>query len=272
MSLQQNSKPPDWHTLRKVYDRRAEEYCPAADPGRRVLSRKHLGIIAHLRFSPQSLILDAGCGDGVYCEWLSGEGENFVVGVDISGRILSIARRNIASRGNLARVPLVASNVEQLPFAKDTFDGALCTQVIEHLLDDRAGLHELYRVLRPGGQLVISTDNHDNLVTSCLALPVRVVRALLGRPDWQPPFPHRDYQLPVFAALVTEMGFKIELTQTYRFSLPRSLSRLRFLTLMLDLIEMWLIRLPGLRNCGDIIVVIARKSLGAAIPSNHVRS
>ena len=219
---------------------------------------------------PQSLVLDAGCGDGVYCEWLSRQGDNFVVGVDISGRILSIAHGNVASRGNLASVHFAASNLERLPFAEDSFDGALCIQVIEHLLDERAGLRELHRVLCPGGQLVISTDNHDNVVTRCLAVPARLVRALLGRPDWKFPFPHRDYRQAVFAALVSEVGFEVERSETYRFSLPHSLSRIRLLTCLVDLIEMWLIRLPGIRTWGDIIVVIARKPLGAGTPSNHV--
>lgn len=60
-------------------------------------------------------------------------------------------------------------------------------------------------------------------------------------------------------ARVMEASFHIEQVKTYRFSLPSSLSRVPGLVRLLGWIECRLIRLPGIRQWGDIIVVIAYK-------------
>lgn len=46
-------------------------------------------------------------------------------------------------------------NVMDLPFEKDSFDLIICNHVMEHISDDRLGMTELYRVLKPGGTAVI---------------------------------------------------------------------------------------------------------------------
>jgi ubiquinone/menaquinone biosynthesis C-methylase UbiE len=51
---------------------------------------------------------------------------------------------------------LIRASAEHLPFKKEVFDMALCTEVIEHLEDDQAGIAELGRVLQPDGNLVLS--------------------------------------------------------------------------------------------------------------------
>jgi len=47
-------------------------------------------------------------------------------------------------------------NIEQVSFAESAFDTILCSHVLEHV-DDRKALAELYRVLRPGGLLLLMT-------------------------------------------------------------------------------------------------------------------
>lgn len=46
-------------------------------------------------------------------------------------------------------------DITSLPFAKDSFDALICNHVLEHVMDDRAAINELSRVLRPGGWAVI---------------------------------------------------------------------------------------------------------------------
>jgi ubiquinone/menaquinone biosynthesis C-methylase UbiE len=55
-----------------------------------------------------------------------------------------------------------------LPFADESFDGATCGYVIEHVPDPKAGLGELARVLRPGGRLMLlaTEDNFAGAWTS----------------------------------------------------------------------------------------------------------
>jgi SAM-dependent methyltransferase len=52
---------------------------------------------------------------------------------------------------------------QRLPFADDSFDGVLCLEGIEHLLQPMLLLSELIRVARPGGSIVISTPNIMNM-------------------------------------------------------------------------------------------------------------
>ena len=50
----------------------------------------------------------------------------------------------------------VLGDVSKLPFGDESFDAAICTHVLEHIIDDRGALAEIYRVLKPGGSAVIS--------------------------------------------------------------------------------------------------------------------
>lgn len=54
-------------------------------------------------------------------------------------------------------------NVQGLPYADATFDLVTCTEVIEHLENYRYTIREMFRVLRPGGTLVVTTPNILNL-------------------------------------------------------------------------------------------------------------
>ena len=54
---------------------------------------------------------------------------------------------------------MTCGNGEQLPFPPDQFDLVLSHEVIEHVGDDRAAMREIFRVLKPGGRLVLFCPN-----------------------------------------------------------------------------------------------------------------
>ena len=58
---------------------------------------------------------------------------------------------------------LVPGFAESLPFADDSFDVVMSTDVIHHIGDRDAYFRESVRVLRPAGQLVTVTDSHDDI-------------------------------------------------------------------------------------------------------------
>lgn len=97
------------------------------------------------------LVLDAGCGTGRGTERLSQRGAK-VIAVDLG---LNLARY---TRDRYACSPLVGSVLE-LPFPGNTFDIVYSSEVIEHTPDPQVVLQELYRTLKPGGHLVLSTPN-----------------------------------------------------------------------------------------------------------------
>jgi SAM-dependent methyltransferase len=227
--------------LREAYERRAErEY---AQPWRRdALDRKFARTLELVQGQlPCDAFLDAGCGDGRYLVAIaqSNVAPQRIVGTDISERILQTARAAAAPRD----VELVRANLEALPFEDASFDVVLCAQVIEHLLDARAGVSELARVLRRGGALVLTTDNARNLVTRALHL---------GRLDKQRgfDFPHRDFEPAEIAALVEAAGLHVSATETFRFFAP-----LRAPQRLLNAIDALL---PA-HGLGDIVAVVAHK-------------
>jgi arsenite methyltransferase len=119
-----------------------------------------------LRASGGESILDLGSGPGfLACELADEVGTSGrIVGVDISLDMHSIASKRISAFGFGDRVELVEGDATALAFADATFDAAVSMQVIEYLAEPDAALHQLVRVLRPGGRLVIIDTDWDSLV------------------------------------------------------------------------------------------------------------
>lgn len=95
-------------------------------------------------------ILDAGCGVGVYVQRFRSLSQD-VHGVDIDPERVREAGAYLPN--------IRVASAEQLPYADDTFDVILSHEVLEHVGDDRQAVREAYRVLKPGGRLVVFVPN-----------------------------------------------------------------------------------------------------------------
>ena len=107
-------------------------------------------------------VLDVGCGTGENSQRIAAKGHT-VYGVDISANAVDKYRR----RGFEGRVMDVE---EGLDFPDESFDLVYCSEVIEHLVAPEALAREAFRVLRTGGQLVLSTPNSAFWVYRVLGL------------------------------------------------------------------------------------------------------
>ncbi len=108
-------------------------------------------------------IVDIGCGEGIALEKLTGLFPgNEVVGVDLELENIEICREH--------GLTAVYSNVYELALPTARFDVAICIDVLEHLTRPEDGVKELYRILRPGGRLIIVIPNDRNFFLSRLAL------------------------------------------------------------------------------------------------------
>jgi SAM-dependent methyltransferase len=96
-------------------------------------------------------VLDIGCGAGAVTGLLVERGAE-VVGLDISPRMLDLARRRVGTAAHLMHGP-----AEALVFADATFDAVTMGDCLVYLRDPRTGLREACRVLRPGGRFALST-------------------------------------------------------------------------------------------------------------------
>lgn len=106
---------------------------------------------------PGLRILDAGCGAAPALRYLTMLGYN-TVGSDLMRYPLQQAQ-------TVAPDAAVACNdlADGMAFADATFDVVLAADVIEHLHDRDAFLHECWRVLRPGGTIIVSSVNNWDL-------------------------------------------------------------------------------------------------------------
>jgi SAM-dependent methyltransferase len=104
------------------------------------------------------IILDAGCGTGHFTAALAGG--NLLAGADFSRGMLLFARKK-------GLVP-VQTSVHGLPFREGSFDLVLSNSVIQCVENGRALIAELVRVARPGGRIIVSTANGENMVFGTL--------------------------------------------------------------------------------------------------------
>jgi len=109
-------------------------------------------------------ILDVGCGDGTYAFALSKLGSN-VSGQDLSAERITQATQRVYGLGNNLMGRFVCGDASNLMFDSETFDAVFSADFFEHisLSKKREVLAEIYRVLKPGGVLVIKTPNLDYL-------------------------------------------------------------------------------------------------------------
>lgn len=109
-------------------------------------------------------VLDVGCGTGDDARALAARvgPSGRVVGVDSSETAIEEAKRR--SAGLSASVEFRVGDAVRLNFTNDEFDGARADRVFQHLENPAAALHELVRVTRPGGKVVVFDADWDTLV------------------------------------------------------------------------------------------------------------
>lgn len=134
-------------------------------------------------------VLDAGCGEGVLVD-------EFADRLRITGLDVSYSSDRV-TRGSLTA----------LPYPNGEFDRALCLDVLEHLSFDEQprALAELFRVLKPGGRLLVSVPNLAHLQSRVqFLLRGRLIRTAseLKHPGDRPA---GDY-----IAIATRAGFSLE--------------------------------------------------------------
>jgi ubiquinone/menaquinone biosynthesis C-methylase UbiE len=111
-------------------------------------------IVEFLDVQPGELVLDCGCGYGFTLRVLRELTEARLVGLDLQRERVANVRARLGEG-----VALVQGSALRLPFVDAAIDKAVSSEVLEHLPDDRAALAELFRVLRPGGTLVVTVPS-----------------------------------------------------------------------------------------------------------------
>ena len=112
--------------------------------------------IRELRLRSGARVLDLCTGTGdLAVAAVQQEPSASVVGVDFAGEMLRLANRKVASLGLGRSIRVVRGDGMRIPVASESCDAATIGFGIRNVIEPRAALAELARVLRPGGRLVI---------------------------------------------------------------------------------------------------------------------
>jgi SAM-dependent methyltransferase len=187
----------------------------------------------NLGLSPNSRVLDLGCGFGRHTIELSRKGFD-MVGLDLSMPLLQRALAD-AQRRNLV-IKFIHGDMRQLNFDA-IFDGVICLHTSFGYFNDQANfkvLQGIYRALKPGGRLLIETINRDFIAeglpmrvwwsgTECLVLEeidlhpmhsiLQVKRSIVfddhSRAPWEQHMNTRLYSSHEMGALMRRAGFRV---------------------------------------------------------------
>ena len=156
---------------------------------------------------PGQKVLDVACGTGVVtraaAQAVGHDGK--VVGLDISPGMLAVARA-LPVEG--AAVEWLEASATSLPLEDDTFDAVLSQQGLQFFPDRAAALHEMHRVLRPGGRLTLNIWRpiEYNPGWAALLEPIRQYLGAAGGEYFSKIFSLGDSE--ELAALLAEAGFR----------------------------------------------------------------
>jgi ubiquinone/menaquinone biosynthesis C-methylase UbiE len=117
-------------------------------------------IEAYFREISGGRVLDVATGAGSFVEFLKDTLKNYseIIGVDVSGKGFGVAQEKFGD----APIRFMAMDASALGFDDATFDTVTISNSLHHLADIDCVLREMYRVLRPGGRIVVVEMFRDN--------------------------------------------------------------------------------------------------------------
>lgn len=172
----------------------------------------------HLHLEPGDVLLDLGSGNGRHtieaCRW-----PVRVVSVDVDGEELRRARYYLRAptgadpfenytkqekEGRAGWADFIVADAQHLPFKDGAFDKVICTEVLEHIPDDKQGIGELFRVAKASSDGAVSVPRY---------WPERVFWTLSWE-YWHTPGGHiRMYRPGEMARYLQAQGFELRATR-----------------------------------------------------------
>jgi SAM-dependent methyltransferase len=139
-----------------IFDSWPERYDQwfATPVGRLIKRYENRLVQEYLKPQAGELILDAGCGTGVFTQEILASGAR-VIGLDIAFNMVKHGRDKLVGK----QFSCLQGDILSLPFRNDTFDKTVSITALDFLAEGEKALGELFRVTRPGGIIVVATLN-----------------------------------------------------------------------------------------------------------------
>ena len=155
---------PSYNTtdIRSYFDQCASTGSPEQHGHPQRLLEYRLALVRNLaRPQPTDVVLDLGCGSGHHLLALGPEIARGV-GIDLSPGMIELARTRLRNSPWRANLTFEVDNAEELKgIADQSVDLAICIGAFEHMLDKRAVLATIYRVLKFGGRFFCLSPHAD---------------------------------------------------------------------------------------------------------------
>ena len=170
----------DWGTVASFGDewgkfRRFDE------PELRVPGDQYFDVVEDGMVTPDSLVLDVGCGSGRWTKFLALRA-GFIEAVDPSDAVLTAQR----FLGDFDNVRLTQAGVDELPFADDSFDFVFSLGVLHHVPDTAQAMRRCVAKLKPGGHFLVylyyDLDNRGPLYRAVFVMSTLIRRIVAGLP------------------------------------------------------------------------------------------
>jgi len=213
------------------------------------LSRRLSAAFALAEVMPGMTILDVGCGRGEIVRHCARLGAN-AFGVDYAPVAMQMARTALSGlEANAGKTGIAQADAKKLPFPDAAFDRIMMFDIVEHLhpweLDE--AMHEVHRILKPNGRLVIHTA--PNVWYDRYAYPVvRRFRLLTGaNPETYPQDPRQ---------FLVGHNTHVHVNEQSMWSLSRMLKRNRFEG------KVWLASPPQNRRENALLAMLRKLAFG----------
>lgn len=106
-------------------------------------------------------VVDVGCGGGILSESMAARGAR-VTGIDLGERALNVARLHLLENGDKPELDYRLISAEDLAAeAPGSFDVVTCMEMLEHVPDPASTVRACAALVRPGGQVFLSTINRN---------------------------------------------------------------------------------------------------------------
>jgi SAM-dependent methyltransferase len=143
----------------EAYSRLADAYAAKIDTKAHNAFYERPAVLSLLPPVQGQRVLDAGCGPGVYAEWLADHGAE-VVAIDVCPKMVELARHRLGGKASVVLADL-GRPLDFLP--PGSFDLVLSALTLDYVRDWASVFREFFRVLREPGHLVFSAEHPSDV-------------------------------------------------------------------------------------------------------------
>ncbi|MGB2939364.1 MAG: class I SAM-dependent methyltransferase [Candidatus Dormiibacterota bacterium] len=234
-------------------------------------------------------VVDVGCASAIVLDQVHQARDSVGIGLDLT-------TYGLKQRARRANPPVLAQALaEQVPLPDEVADTVIFSEVIEHLVDAWAGMTEASRITRPGGTVILTTNNGSEMPeVSPLVDPLTWGERLLGRwrpgvlsfrnITWHEPIndpddplprdaptyvPHVHFAFAELRDLAQDAGFDVVAAGSFEYPAPQSVAAAwlrrvvdaspRLGYALADTLEATIAATPGLNLMGTHHLIVLRK-------------